>query len=230
MALASPVSLNQNYGNVITSAPATEPVTAAELRDHLRESATGLPDSEANDLIAEARQFIEDHCGIAMITQSWRMAFDRWPGRKNEPWWDGVREGHINMLYGPENFSDIHLPRFPLASVDTVNVYDEDGTATAVTVATTFDIDTYQRPGRMSLKRGATWPTAQRANNAIEVNYTAGYGASASDVPAPLKRAVKQLAAYLYQNRGDGCGCDTLEAFADSGAASIVSPYKVSRI
>ena len=82
----------------------------------------------------------------------------------------------------------------------------------------------------MTIQRGATWPTALRANNAIEISYTSGYGDAAADVPAPMKRAVKQMAAYLYQNRGDGCGCDTSQAFTDSGAASILSAYKVSRI
>ena len=82
----------------------------------------------------------------------------------------------------------------------------------------------------MTLKSGATWPVALRANNAIEISYTSGYGDAAADVPAPVKRAVKQMAAYLYQNRGDGCGCDASEAFNDSGAASLFSAYKVVKI
>jgi len=38
------------------------------------------------------------------------------------------------------------------------------------------------------------------------------------------------MAAYLYQNRGDGCGCDASQAFDDSGAASLLSAYKVVKI
>ena len=52
MALRSQPRLTQYRGNVLTSAPAVEPVTAAELRTFLRETATGLPDTEANDFIA----------------------------------------------------------------------------------------------------------------------------------------------------------------------------------
>jgi len=229
MALRHTVSYHQGRGNIITSAPAVEPVTAAELRTYLRETATGLPDSEADDFIAEARQYIEDQCGVAMIAQSWLMAIDRWPTQR-EPWWDGWRQGHINILHGSSSASDVKLPRFPLQAVDGVNVYDEDGNATAVVVADTFDIDTIRTPGRMTLKRGSTWPVALRANNAIEISYTSGYGNAAADVPAPMKRAVKQMAAYLYQNRGDGCGCDASQAFDDSGAASLLSAYKVVKI
>lgn len=227
MALREPVRLYQHRGNVLTSAPAAEPVTAAELRTLLRESATGLPDAEADDFIAQARQEIEDLTGLALITQSWRLTIDRWPTAR-EPWWDGVRQGSINDLHGPANMSSLHVPRYPLQSVTSVTVYDEDSNSTAVTVASTFDIDTAQRPGRITLKAGATWPIATRANNAIEVVYVAGYGDAASDVPAPLVRAVKQMAAYLYAHRGDDCTID--DAMSASGALAIAKRYQVARI
>lgn len=225
MTLRSSVSLHQYRGHVQVSAPAVEPVTAEELRTHLRETATGLPDAEANDLIAEAREYAETLIGFAMITQTWLLALDRWP-TQNEPWWDGVREMSVTELYGPKYAADVHLPRWPLQSIDGVNVYGEDGSATAVTVADVFDVDTYQHPGRMTLQRGATWPIALRANNAIEITYIAGYGSAASNVPAPLRRAVKNLAAHLYTHRGDGCEGAAIE----SGAKAILDSYKVARL
>ena len=227
MALSAPIMLHQYRGHVQTAAPAAEPVTAAELRDYLREDATGLPDADANELVAEAREAIENNYAVAMIDQSWRMAIDRWPSGREE-WWDGIRDGSIADLYGPASYTDLRLPRWPLSTVDSVTVYDEDGTSTAVTIASTFDVDTYQTPGRITLQRGATWPVALRANNAIEIVYTAGYGADASSVPAPLRRAVKQLAAYLYSHRGDMC--DMGDAMHDSGAGSIMGQYKIKRV
>jgi len=227
MALSAPIMLHQYRGHVQTAAPAAEPVTAAELRDYLREDATGLPDADANELVAEAREAIENTYAVAMIDQSWRMAIDRWPSGREE-WWDGIRDGSIADLYGPASYTDLRLPRWPLSSVDSVTVYDEDGTSTAVTIASTFYVDTYQTPGRITLQRGATWPVALRASNAIEIVYTAGYGADASSVPAPFKRAVKQLAAYLYSHRGDMC--DMGDAMHDSGAGSIMGQYKIKRV
>lgn len=228
MSLRHTIHWTQYRGNVLTGPPASEPVTAAALRTFLRESETGLPDSEAEDFITEARQYIEEITGIAMINQTWLMSIDQWPQSQNGVWWDGVRQMAITELYDPANLSSVYLPRYPLSVVDSVTTYAENSDSTSVVVADTFDIDTAQRPGRMTLKRGSTWPVALRANNAVEIEYTSGYGASASAVPAVLKRAVKQLAAALYNGRGDGCGCG--DVYANSGAAGLVAAYDVRRL
>lgn len=226
MTLRPPVSLHDYYGSTQTAAPATEPVTAAELRAHLIVDSTQLPDDAANALITDARTEIENRLNIAMITQSWRFSIDRWPGGA-EAWWDGVRQMAASELYGRNALTSLNMPRFPLQSITSVTVYDEDSNAASVNVAQTFDVDTRRTPGRITLKNGATWPVALRANNAIEIVYVAGYG-SAAQVPAPLKRAVRDLAAYLYSHRGDGC--DPSEAFNMSGAATATNVYKVFRI
>lgn len=216
--LRNPVKIVQERGLALVTGPTSEPVTVDEMREHLRvgeEVSTGY----IQDLIAESRQYIEDMTGIAMISQSWKMVIDRWPSN-GEPWWDGVRDGAISELYGQG--STLVLPRYPLLSVTSVTTYDEDSNSTSVAVST-FDIDTVSKKGRMTLKKGATWPVALRANNAIEIVFVAGY----ADVPAPLKRAIKSMAAYMYRHRGD---CDTGSAFVDSGAKSAVDVYRVRSI
>ena len=221
MALRPATRYNMRRGHKLNTAPAAEPVTADEFRDHIRDAA--MSDSEANTWIATARQLIEDNTGLALITQVWDMVFDRWPSSAREPWWDGVRQGAISELYG--NPGIIELPRYPLQDVDAVTVYDEGSNATAITVASFFDIDTYSVRGRMSLQSGATWPVALRPTNAVLIQYTAGYG-DAADVPAPLKLAVKQVAAYLYEHRGDGC--DPKDAL--SAGMGILNQYAVREI
>ena len=79
----------------------------------------------------------------------------------------------------------------------------------------------------ITLKRGQTWPVALRASNAIEIVYVAGY-ANAAAVPAMKKRAVKQLAAFLYSNRGDDC--DPADAYHKSGAAGIMDQFRAAKI
>ncbi len=227
MVLRSTTDYYGYRGSVIVTAPASEPVTAVELIAYLRETEAGLSTSEADDLVEEARQMIEDLTGLSLITQSWRMTIDQWPTGQGQ-WWDGVREGHADMLRADGAGASLRLPRYPLQSITTVTTYDEDGTGTAAVVADTFDIDTDQNQGRLTLQRGAVWPTAMRANNAIEIEYVSGYGDDAGDVPAPLKRAVKQLAAYLYAHRGDGC--DMSQTMTQSGAMSILNTYKVRAI
>lgn len=227
MALHSPVLLNQGRGSVLTSGPAAEPVTAAELRTHLKLTATQLADGEADDLIEEARQHIEDMNNIAMITQSWRLSLDHWPSGRSE-WWDGVRQGSIADLYGPQSWTWLTLPRWPLQSVTSVTVYDDAGNATSVTVGDVFQVDTYRTPGRMALKVGQTWPVALQSINAIQIVYVGGYGNSKTDVPGPMKRAVKLMAGYLWSHRGDEC--TPADAYTASGAAQIMGAFKVKRV
>jgi uncharacterized phiE125 gp8 family phage protein len=226
MALREPVSLYQQRGNVRIVQPAVEPVTIAELKAHLAITDSG-DDDILYDLLAEAREQIEQSSGLALISQQWRMTIDQWPAGSSQ-WWDGVREGHPSMLYGPRGAAWVKLPVYPLISVDSVTVFDEDSNSAAVTIANTFDIDTQQMPGRMGLKFGATWPIALRPTNAIQIVYTSGYGSTPASVPRTLRRAVRSLAAYLYAHRGDGC--DPVEAMQKSGAQSAVGEYKVTRI
>lgn len=224
MTLRQHIPLHQYRGHVLKTAPTTEPVTAAELRAQLAETSDGLPDAQANALIAEARQLIEDSTGLAFITQIWTLALDAWPGARAQ-WWDGVRQGAISDMHIPGATRAVFPPRYPLQSVGSVTVYDDAGNDTAVTVADTFIIDGFQSPGRMVLRDGATWPIALRAANAIEIEYTAGY-ANAGAVPATLKRAVKQVASYLHAHYGDECQPED----AMSAARGLVSGYVVKRI
>lgn len=222
MALRHTRTYYQDRGNRITSEPSIEPVTLAEMKVQLR--IDGADDDDfLNDAITEARQEIEDLTNLALITQSWQLTIDRWPTGR-EQWWDGVRDGHINILAGPN--ASLDLPRFPLQSITTVTTYDEASNANAIVVADTFDVDTQQLPGRLTLKSGASWPTALRANNAIEIVYVAGYGDAATDVPAPLKRAIKNVVGYLYSHRGDDC--DVSDALA--GVMHTIDRYRVRKI
>lgn len=226
MTLRAPIKTSQYGGSVLVAGPQIEPVSASELQEHLRADNSILPFSEAEGLITEARQEIEDHLGLAMINQSWRLSLDDWPNGQR-PWWDGVIQGTPAALTGG-NVGTITLPRYPVGSITSMTVYDAASNATSVNVAQVFDVDTYQRPARIRLKLGQTWPIAMRPTNAIEIVYLAGYGPEASDVPAPMRRAIKMMAGFMFAHRGDGCSAS--DAYTESGAAGILGKYKVKRI
>lgn len=226
MTLRAPVAVNTPRANVRQTPPAVEPVSLSEIKAHLAVD-TSADDALLTAMIGEAREEIEQMSGLAMISQTWRMTIDRWPGGRQE-WWDGVRDGSISELFGPASAGKLSLPVYPLISVQAVTVYDEASNATSVNIANTFDIDTQSRPGRLGLKYGATWPIALRPTNAIQIDYTAGFGTVAGAVPGPLKLAIKVLVAYLYSHRGDNC--DPAQAWHASGAAGIVGEYRVKRI
>lgn len=225
MALRQAAKLYPFRGHQLQTAPASEPVTAADLRTHLRETEAGLPAAEANSFITSARTMIEEMTGLALITQSWRLVYDRWPGTR-EVWWDGVRDGALNELYGAAADVAIMLPRYPLQSVSGVSVFAEDNSETVVDVAATFYVDTYQKPGRIALQYGKTWPIAMRPTNGVQIDYVAGYGAAAPSVPEPLRQAVKVGAAMLYTNRGDGCAPGDMMA----AVGPLVQAYRAARL
>jgi hypothetical protein len=229
MALRSSHPLHQHRGHVLIAGPQAEPVTAAELRTHLgmgQFDSDVLPSSEADEFITDARGILEEATGLALLNQTWRLSLDMWPDGR-DAWWDGVRQGSIAELNGGAG-RRLTLPRYPLSSVTSCKVFDEAGNEAVVTIGSTFDVDTYSKPGRLALKRGAVWPVALRAVNAIEIDYVAGYGDTVAQIPGPLKRAVRHLAAYLFEHRGDACAADDM--LAKSGAAAIIGAYRVARI
>ena len=219
MTLRGRGQIRQNYGNKRTVAPAEEPVTLTEVKTHLRIN-NADSDGYLISLISTARQILEQISGIAFVTQTWVMTLDAWPGYKEDPWWDGVRQGSIGDLRGMVN--TVVLPVYPLQSISEVLTYDLDSNSTAIVVADTFDIDTNSIRGRMTLKYGQTWPVALRRTNAVQITYVAGYGLAA-DVPAPLKEAVNKLIAYLFDHRGN---CGMHDAYNKSGAAEILRLYR----
>jgi len=222
MALRPALQVNPPRGHRRVSAPAIEPVTATEFRTYIKADSGVVADAEANSYIAQAREFIEEKTGLALITQTWRMSLDAWPGYR-EFWWDGVRETAVTeLLTGTPRV--LAFPRYPLASITSVKTYDEASTETTVIVADLFDIDTETRPGRLSLKFGQLWPLATRPVNAIMIDYVAGFGAAATDVPAGLRGAVLTLAGYLYEHRGE---CEMTQAYMKSGAYEAASMHAI---
>jgi hypothetical protein len=201
--------------------PAVEPVQLEDLKIHLR-----IDDKTEDDVlvgaIAQAREMIEEYLNLAMITQTWLVSYDQWP----------IADAQIidgRPIYDVNQQPDfVELPRFPLASVTSVITYAADSTPTSAVVDDVFDVDTYSTPGRMALQSGQTWPTLGRKTNAIEIQYEAGYGAIETAVPPLLRRCVMNVAAYLYEHRGD-CG-STVSILQGSGVSSAVNQYKIRRI
>ena len=222
MSLRHGVIYNQYRGHSLVTPPATEPVSVSELKAELKHPGGTDEDASLAMYIAAAREYCEEITGLALITQKWLLTLDRWPADR-EPWWDGVKQGAMGALAASGRAAQVLLPRYPLASVDQVEV---DGSAIAV--PDTFIADTQQRPGRLVLKFGATLPTYIEAANAIQITYTAGYGATASSVPAVLRLAILQMAAYHYTHRGDDCAA--ADAAKESGALNAFNKYKAAQL
>jgi hypothetical protein len=131
---------------VLIEAPAVEPVSLAEVKEHLRVDG---PDEEPLivALITTARLTIEHLAGLALVTQRWAVLLDAWP-----------------------DASAIELPVAPVASVDAVRVYDEADQASVIDPAEYF-ADLASRPARLvrrgqqAGRRPAASPTASRSSS-----------------------------------------------------------------
>ncbi len=209
----------------LVTPPTDLPVSLAMVKDHLR-----LNDGDAADealvmgLVRAATETVEAYTGRALITRTLRLSLDAAPAGRFEPSFRiGVRLGPLERA--------IELPMPPLIGVTSIVTYDDADTATTF-AASNYLVDTAREPGRVALRNGAMWPAgADRAANAIEITYTAGYGAGMADVPEPIRQAILAHIAQLYEYRGDEMADDaSAQKQMPIAARALLGPFRVARV
>jgi uncharacterized phiE125 gp8 family phage protein len=208
----------------LTAPPARLPVDLNELRAQLRLD----DDQTAEDAILlanlrSATEACESFTRRSLISQTWTLFRDAWPGAElGAPLQDAWREGPLEK----SSARALVLPRPPLQSVVHVKTFAEDDTE-ALWPASAYFVDAAGLPGRLVARAGQAFPAPGRAANGIEVRFVAGHGDTPGDVPARLRQGIVQLAAYLFENRGDNAAEAALSA---SGAAALWRPLAVARL
>ncbi len=202
----------------LVTGPAAEPVTLSEAKAHARVDVDD-DDGVITDLITAAREWVEQNTGRCLITQTWRLSLDMWPGSRADDWWDGAREGPITLL----DAAWVEFRRSPVIAFSRVATLDETGTETTWASSNYYLSREPNGYGRLVRKRGVVWPdVSNRDAGAIRIEATCGYGPNAADVPFPIRQAVKQLVAYWYENR-DAVG------EAPARLATTLATYRVMR-
>ncbi|MCU0832361.1 MAG: phage head-tail connector protein [Rhizobiaceae bacterium] len=181
--------------------PALEPVTVAEARAWLKLDHTS-EDALIVELIRAARMEVENQTGRSLITQHWRMTFDRWPVRDL-----------------------IHLPNGPVTAVLAVTVYGAGGVPVVLSPAE-YTLDTLSDPARLMIERR---PASGRRMNGVEIDYACGYGPTGVDVPDFIRRAIKMLVVHFYEFRGAVRPEDQPVSYPD-GFLSLLRPLKRVRL
>lgn len=156
------------------TAPAVEPVTLAEVKDHCRVE-HDLDDALIEGLITAARELVEQRTGRALITQQWQWSLDAFA-------------------------AVLCPPRPPLQSVDSITYVDTDGTTQTLS-PTEYRVDTATQPGRITEAYGKTWPAIRSVTGAVQITFTAGYGDYENTVPRALRQAMLLLIGGWYENR-----------------------------
>jgi len=205
-------------GSLELVTPATTPlVTVAEMKAHGRLDTIPEGDAFMEGLVEAATARAQDITRRAFLTEAWRLTMDRWPGAANDEWWNGVREG-IPSTFEATSFL---IRKAPFLTVSAIKTVAEDGTET--TWASSNDSATTEAGfGRVAKRVGQIWPliiAPVRSVGGIRVEFTAGNGTDPTDVPAPIRHAVKMIAQHLYENR------EAQEI--PNAAAMILSRYKV---
>lgn len=159
----------------LVTAATTEPVTLADLKEQLRVD-ENTEDAYLGGLLKAATRHVERIADRQLINATWRLSLDAFPD------WE------------------IRVPRPPLSSVSSITYVNSTGGNTTV-ASSDYNVDTYNEPGRIEPAYNALWPSPRFQNNAVTIQYVAGYGASQGNVPDTYRHAIKMLAGHWYENR-----------------------------
>ncbi len=176
--------------------PAAEALTLAETKAHLRLD-SGDEDNLLARLIVVAREHLERTTGLCLMTQTWRLYLD------------SISEDGM-----------IPIARGPVQAVVAVTVYDELGEASAAPLECHV-LDGTRRPARLMLAHRIE---AGRAINGIEIDFVAGFGPTANDVPDTLKRAMLTHVAQMFSCRGV-VGIEDQPGLIPPGYDRLLAPY-----
>lgn len=188
---------------VLTSGPASEPITVDEAKTHVRIDGTD-EDALITSLIMTSRLHVETALGLALMTQSWTLFRDAWPR-------DGI----------------VELPLSPLQAVTAVRTLGSDETPTVVDAAS-YVVDIAGKPPRI-VPNGIDWPRPGKVVNGIEIEFTAGYGPNITDVPAPIRQALLMLVAHWYEHR-DPIEIGSPSVAIPSAVSRLLKPYRKVRL
>jgi uncharacterized phiE125 gp8 family phage protein len=161
----------------LITAPAAEPISLSEIKAQLRIDHAD-EDALLSRLIGTAVAYTDalGSLGQAMITQTW----GQWAG--------------------PNPKQSIRLMLGPVIAVTAVKYYDVDDVLQTDTLGN-YEINGTEFAKTVGPKIGNNWPVTSQRPDAIRIEYTAGYGPAAADVPQSIRHALMLLVGHWYEAR-----------------------------
>jgi len=163
----------------LKTVPVLEPMTVTDAKAHLKVE-DDEEDALIEALVAAARSHAERITGRQLITAVWTLKLDRFP------------------------CGEIEIPVAPLLTVVSVKYRDPDDVLT-VWPTTEYVVDApagpYATTGRVYLAHKKEYPTTACRPDAVEIEFTAGYGADPTTIPLEIRQALLLLMGHWYENR-----------------------------
>jgi len=176
---------------------AIEPITLAEVRQHLRLPEDATEDDLLLGLIKTARVYCENYTRRALAEQTLETYKDRFSGA-----------------------DPIMLPCPPLLSVVEIGYTDSTGQETILSDSD-YLVDTACEPGRVMPAYGTTWPVfTPYPSSPIRIRFVAGY----MDLPVSIRLALLLLVGHWYENREATGTAKDQTAFS---VHALLAPYRV---
>lgn len=191
--------------NIVTTDALVSPATAQQLIDWSKLDSDD-PNIESSLLVAT--RLVISFLSLELLPRTYALTYEDWPTI-------GTAGGSKLSMSTCAYKSRVDLPYANLLSITSVTADGE--------VLTTDDYRIL--PGKPYQIDFDSIYTSNDDNPALEVVYSAGYGAASADVPEPIIQAIVMCAGYIHSHAG---GCDTGNALKASGASEILTPYAVT--
>lgn len=220
---------------VLITPAAMEPVTLNQVKSHAKIFTTADDSYITSTIMPAARQAVEDELRQVLITQTWLLKRDGFPG--------------FDPKYETHGYPTIVLPKPPFQSIVSFTYVDVAGVLQTLLQCnpdgTTVDGNFYgyqldpgseTQPARLLPPWARPWPPARRLPMAVQVKFVCGYGPSSSDsppvwisggIPMPIISAILLEASHLYYNRDAIVATKGVELAR--GVSALLAPY-VNRI
>jgi uncharacterized phiE125 gp8 family phage protein len=173
-----PLAIDGGFLSIV-SAPVNAIISTADAKAHCQVEDSD-EDALIDGLVAAVTGYLDAQNGIlgrALISQTWRLTLNHTPCSDK-----------------------LRLAFPPVQSVSLVKYLDADGDEQTFASSNYRFVAGGDAP-YIELASGASWPTVSEQGGSFWVEYVAGYGDDASDLPPSLVVAAKMLLGHFFEHR-----------------------------
>jgi uncharacterized phiE125 gp8 family phage protein len=211
---------------VLITPPASEPVTLTQVKSHAKIYSAGDDAYITSIIIPASRQAVEDELRQVLITQTWLLKRDGFPG--------------FDPKYETQGYPTILLPKPPFQAINSFTYVDVAGVTQTLeqcnpdgtTVGNQFygyqlDPGSETQPARLIPPWARPWPPSRRLPMSVQIELVAGYGPSVGAITAAGVHAGKAGTGYEPGDTGtiDGTGSTTIYTVLTVGAGGAIETF-----